>query len=206
LGLAADAGWLPQIDWLMLKKICMELEHFEGQYLSCNVSGQTLADPHFSDRLTQLIADTFINPQQLNLEISETIAIAADRVLEQSIFSQLAALYESGNAPRLMVDDFGSAFAQLQQLRSLIKQLPPNSIYALKLDRSFVAGVQNDPTNLTLCRATIEMAHNLGLEVIAEGVETESEAITLRGLSCDYLQGYLLGKPLPIDEYLLPSQ
>lgn len=202
LPLAEEAGWLSRIDWLMLTQACQELEHLTDQYLSVNVSGATLLEPGFSTRLRQLIADTFINPELLKLEISEAIAIGADQALEGKILPELAQLHQAPVAPALLVDDFGSAFAQLQQIKTLIEALPAGAVQALKLDSSFVRGVNEDPVSLTLCRMAIETAHSLGLSAIAEGVEHRPEETTLRGLGCDFLQGYLVGHPLPVDEYL----
>lgn len=208
LPLAEEAGWMDRIDWQQLERACATLESgLPGQYLSVNVSGQTLSQPGFAARLRKLLADTFVDPLQLKLEISETIAIGADRFLSSDqVLQQLSLVSSNVPAPGLWLDDFGSAFAQLQQLMILVRELNQDStnpaIQVVKLDGSFIRDLANDPTRLSICRAAIDMAHSLGLQALAEGVERDAEASALRALGCDLLQGYLLGEPLPLDEYL----
>jgi diguanylate cyclase len=205
LHIIQDAGWLPRLDWLILRQACADLEHFEGQWLSINVSGPTLAERGFRDRLVELLNGYWVDPRRINLEISETIAIGVDPIVSDGgILPKLGAINQVAPVG-LMVDDYGSAYAQLQALMALCQSLP--SVRFLKLDSALVSDVDSNPVKLTICRNAIELAHGLNLQAIAEGVETEPEAMTLRGLHCDQLQGYLLGRPLPIDEYAVyPSQ
>jgi len=93
------------------------------------------------------------------------------------------------------VDDFGTGFSSMRYL----KKLPFDG---LKIDRSFVSDVDTDNEKAVLVRAMIEMAHNLNLKVVAEGVETEAELAFLRAHACDYAQGYLLGRPMPAEQFL----
>lgn len=205
LGIMKDAGWLPRLDWLMLEHACAALEHFDEQWLSVNVSGPTLSQPDFGDRLVELLKGYWVAPSRINLEISETIAIGVDPTMADGmVMRQLEAIGQSASVG-LMVDDYGSAYAHLQALMTLCSALP--TLKFLKLDAALVTGIDSSPVKLTICRNAIELAHGLNLEAIAEGVETEAEAMTLRGLRCDKLQGYLLGRPLPLDDYLIePKQ
>jgi len=200
LPIAEEAGWLPRIDWLMLEQACRELEYFEGQWISVNLSGDTLLQPGFKERLAELMRGYFVSQEQISLEISESIAIGQSPNGISLVLKELGHLAGEIHQVKLFVDDYGSAFAQLQALMALCQKVP--SVKALKLDASLVSGLHKDTVKSTICRSTIDMAHGLGLDTIAEGVETEEEALALRGLGCDLLQGFLLGRPLPIEEYI----
>jgi EAL domain-containing protein (putative c-di-GMP-specific phosphodiesterase class I) len=109
----------------------------------------------------------------------------------QRVTEVLASL--RGFGVRLSLDDFGTGHASLAYL----KQLPLDQV---KIDRAFVTTMADDDGDLVIVRSTIDLARNLGLDVVAEGVETAAQAAFLRGVGTDLLQGYLLGRPLPADE------
>jgi EAL domain-containing protein (putative c-di-GMP-specific phosphodiesterase class I) len=94
---------------------------------------------------------------------------------------------------KLAIDDFGTGFSSLAYL----KQLP---VHELKIDKSFVMEMDSDENDAVIVRSTIDMAHNLGLKVVAEGVETQEVRDLLEILNCDVIQGYLLSRPVPADE------
>jgi EAL domain-containing protein (putative c-di-GMP-specific phosphodiesterase class I) len=128
-----------------------------------------------------------VRPEQLELEITETTILADPFHVRQV----LTRLHEMGL--RIAIDDFGTGYSSLAYL----KRLP---VQAIKIDRSFVMGMCEDASDATIVRSTIDLAHNLGLEVVAEGVETEEVWDALRALDCSLAQGYLIGRPAPASE------
>ena len=150
-----------------------------------NVTGRDLLDLGFPDEVAALLEKWDVPPAALELEITEnTILTNATRA--QDVLDRLSAL-----GVRLAIDDFGKGHSSLEHLA----QLP---IDVLKIDRSFVMHMAQ-PTNAAIVRSTIDLAHNLGLEVVAEGVETDAAALQLAALGCDTLQGFLLSRPVPAD-------
>ena len=124
-----------------------------------------------------------VDPQDLELEITES-GLLSDPAYANMLLHQLADI-----GVHLALDDFGTGYSSL----SYLKNLPVNQ---LKIDRSFVNNMSNDATDAMIVRSVIELAHNLGLDVTAEGVETADQLAHLRDLSCDTVQGYHLTKPL----------
>ncbi len=124
-----------------------------------------------------------MEPHYLELELTESVVM---QDAEVSILT-LTELKEMGLS--LSIDDFGTGYSSL----SYLKRLP---IDKLKIDRSFVRDVNNDPDDAEIIRGIISMAHSLGLKVIAEGVETKAQMTFLRSKSCDYIQGYYIGYPV----------
>jgi EAL domain-containing protein (putative c-di-GMP-specific phosphodiesterase class I) len=131
--------------------------------------------------------DSGLPPSVLELEITENVALNY-----QDSIDPLKTLHDLG--VKLAFDDFGTGYASL----SYLTRLP---LARIKIDRSFVMKVTEDAENSAIVRSLIVMAHNLGLEVIAEGVETEAQASFLRNERCEEAQGYLYAKPLPVAEF-----
>jgi EAL domain-containing protein (putative c-di-GMP-specific phosphodiesterase class I) len=124
----------------------------------------------------------------LELELTEGMLMAD---LDETLYT-LHALKESG--ARLAIDDFGTGYSSL----SYLTRFP---IDVLKIDRSFICGITSDASQLNITRAIISMAHSLKLEVVAEGVEYAEQAELLKQESCDLMQGYLYGRPMPAEEF-----
>jgi diguanylate cyclase (GGDEF)-like protein len=155
--------------------------------IAVNVSADDVLDPHFPAEVEQLIQEAGVAPQRLRLEITETAPVA-DLALAGTALRRLRA---AGVAVAL--DDFGTGYSSLSYLRQL-------DLDELKIDRSFVAGATADPAAGAIVRATVDLAHTLGLRVVAEGIEDAHSWQLLEALGCDVAQGYLLARPMPADE------
>ncbi|HEX2158420.1 MAG TPA: EAL domain-containing protein [Actinomycetes bacterium] len=155
-----------------------------GLSVAVNVSTRCLLDPAFPDQVASQLATWQVPPGLLMLEITESAVMAdPDRALEV-----LGRLHTLGVG--LAVDDFGTGYSSMAYL----KELP---IDELKIDRSFVSQMATSPSDAVIVRSTIDLGHNLGLRVVAEGVETQHTWEELTTLGCDTAQGYLLGRPMP---------
>lgn len=152
--------------------------------LAVNLSPRCLADVDFPVEVAALLEEHRITPGELTLEITEG-GLAAD---DERPLPALQSLRDLGI--RLSLDDFGTGYSSLSYLR----QLPVDEI---KIDKSFVLGMATDPGDLAIVRSIIDLARNLGITVVAEGVETEMTLNLLRDLNCDIAQGFLFSRPLP---------
>jgi len=164
-----------------------------GVYMSVNVSPVQLRDPTFPDLVQSVLGDCDLPASSLCLEVTET-ALMERR--ERSI-EALQRLRDLGVI--LAIDDFGTGQSSLAYLRDL-------PVHALKIDKSFVQHMEGRPSDHSIVAAIQILADEYGLKTIAEGVETESQDMTVQALGCDMLQGYGLGRPMPADqaELLIP--
>lgn len=155
----------------------------DDTHVSVNLSGRQFHDPGLLESVDQALRESGLSPLRLEFEITETVAMQdierADVILE--------ALHDRGI--RLLMDDFGTGHSSLSNLRRL-------PLHAVKIDRSFVADLPAERRARGIVTAIIAMAHQLGLEVIAEGVETEEQLAFLKAEGCDSAQGFLLGRPV----------
>jgi diguanylate cyclase (GGDEF)-like protein len=157
--------------------------------VAVNLSARSLRDENLSGLVEKSLRWHGVPASSLVLEITEN-AIMADPARAQTILAQLDAM-----GVLISVDDFGTGHSSLAYL----KRLP---VTELKIDKSFVLGVLEDPNDAAIVRATIELGHNLGLRVVAEGVETAEIYDYLRGLACDVSQGYFHARPMPPEQFL----
>jgi len=155
--------------------------------VSVNLSARILHDGHFHDRVAELLDRHGVSSEQLELEITESV-IMADPAHALDILTRI-----SGMGVALSIDDFGTGYSSLAYL----KKLPVN---AVKIDKSFVMHMTADQNDAQIVRSTIDLAHNLGLKVIAEGVENREVWDRLLALGCDQAQGYYMSRPLPAAE------
>lgn len=156
---------------------------------SANLSTLDLLDPWLIEHISGLLVKHGLAPQQLCLEITES-ALMDQPELALKHLNELSAL-----GLKLSIDDYGSGQASLAYL----KTLPVNE---LKIDREFVTAVSSLPKNAAIVRSTILLCHELGLDVVAEGAETDEELAWLKGHHCDVVQGYGIAKPMSLEEFL----
>jgi diguanylate cyclase (GGDEF)-like protein len=158
-----------------------------GLTMAVNVSPLELGEPGYAGRVLDACARTAIDPSRLQLEITETAIITQPRVTAEA----LTTLRQAGVCIHL--DDFGTGYSSL----SLLSELPLDGI---KIDRSFTAALGQDRSRTVVIEAITRLCRELGLSVIAEGIETEAQKQRLVDLDCDFGQGYLFGPPLPLDD------
>jgi diguanylate cyclase (GGDEF)-like protein len=158
-----------------------------GLGVAVNLSARDLLDLNLPDEVKLLLSETGIKPSLLELEITEN-TILSDPVRTRTILNRLKEL-----GVRLAIDDFGSGYSSLGYL----KRLP---LDVLKIDKSFVMTMMADEDSAAIVRSTIDLAHNLGLEVVAEGVASEHVSAILATLNCDAAQGFYFSGPIPADE------
>ena len=184
-----DSGLIEQVDWLMYARVITDMaSHDMPGYVAINVSPRHFRSPDFAERLLGLLDVAGVDPARLRIEITE-VALLDDA---PRISETLNLLRERGVLAQL--DDFGTGFSAL----SYLHRFP---IAALKIDRSFVTDLGGDARNesVAVIRAIVALAGSLGIEIIAEGVETMVQRERLRELGCVYAQGYLFGRPVPLD-------
>ncbi len=185
--LAEDAGLIGPLSRWVLKAALDQLVtlHQRGYLLkmAVNLSARNLHDMELPATVSRLLADSGINPKYLTLEITESAVMSnpSDGLII------LTALDKMGVS--LAIDDFGTGYSSLAYL----KRLPVDE---LKIDKSFVTEMEENDNDAVIVRSTIDLAHNLGLKVTAEGVETQDAWDTLSILGCDQSQGYFMGRPM----------
>jgi len=178
---------LPLGEWV-LDEACRQLREWKddglsGLTMAVNLSAHQLRSPNLIAYVTEILHRHGLNGHDLELEVTESVAMDNP---EASI-GRLKDLRNLG--VRLSIDDFGTGYSSL----SYLKLLP---IHTLKLDRSFVRDIETDANDVAICTATISLAHNLGLSVVAEGVENSAQQSLLMSHRCDFLQGFLYSKPV----------
>ena len=156
--------------------------------ISINISAQTLLDPDFAEQVTGMLAAHEVPPQRLVLEITES-SIMFDQELALHILTRFTDM-----GVRIAIDDFGTGYSSL----SYLKKLP---VSQLKIDKSFVLDMLDNDNDEVIVNATIDLGHNLGLQVIAEGVESEEIFKRLQQRGCDAMQGYHINYPLRGDDF-----
>ncbi|MBV7488172.1 bifunctional diguanylate cyclase/phosphodiesterase [Pseudomonas sp. PDM30] len=156
-------------------------------HMAINLSFRQFQDSQLLSTLSRLIAERGVEAQWLEFELTETAVMRRSDLVKQT----MDALGRLG--VRFSLDDFGTGFSSFVHLNSL-------PITLLKIDKSFVGGMEQREENRKLVHAMINLAHNLNLEVVAEGVETPEQLELLRGFECDQVQGYLISRPLPLAE------
>lgn len=192
--IAEETGLICQLGEWVLRQSCHQLRHWQDQRLtdiplviSVNLSTRQLNQPHLVEQIDRILQDTQISPTSLKLEITES-AIMEDTGLAAQKLEQIR-----DRGILLSIDDFGTGYSSLNYLHRL-------PVDTLKIDGSFINSIDTDGEKLELVRAIVGLAWNLGMDVVAEGVETARQLAQLRSLKCDSAQGYLFSKPVPSEQ------
>ncbi len=191
---AEDSGLIVDLGRWVIKSACAQLRSWAGHAalgrlsLSVNVSARQFHQPGFVDCVRKALADSGANPEKLKLELTESV------ILEKGdhVVARMRELSQLG--VRFSLDDFGTGYSSL----SYLKRLPFNQI---KIDQSFVRGVPGDRNDAAIVEAILAMSDSLRLEAVAEGVETQEQRAFLQDGGCGLYQGYLFGRPSPIEEF-----
>jgi EAL domain-containing protein (putative c-di-GMP-specific phosphodiesterase class I) len=199
--LAEERGLIVPIGRWVIQAACRQIRDWrmaglQAPAVAVNLSARQFTSDTLVDDIQAALAMHQVEPAELAVELTESVLMAdperASHVLHQ--------LHQLGM--RISIDDFGTGYSSL----SYLKRFPARTV---KIDRSFIAGLPGDRDDVAITEAVIAMAHSLGLNVVAEGVETAEQLDTLRRMRCDEAQGYLLGRPMPAAELamrLAPAQ
>ncbi len=189
VAVADETGLIIPMNRLLLREACKQLRSWQAQFpadpplsMSVNITSKEFAYPQLAKGIGETLQQTGVDPNNLQLEITETIAMG-DPEKAASVLSELKAL-----GVRLSVDDFGTGYSSLSRLQ----EFPVDS---LKIDRAFISCMDSDAESDKIVRIIIMLAQNLGLVTVAEGTETEEQVNQLKGLDCRFAQGYYFSKP-----------
>jgi EAL domain-containing protein (putative c-di-GMP-specific phosphodiesterase class I)/FixJ family two-component response regulator/GGDEF domain-containing protein len=191
--LLEENGLINQVGEWVLREACRcnrqwQDEGLEPIRIAVNLSARQFSDNDIRKVVGQVLRDTGLDPQWLELELTESIVLLdADNVIHT-----MNALNADGVSH--VLDDFGTGYSSL----SYLQRLP---VARIKIDRAFVTHITSNPGDAAIVRAVVGMAHNLGISVIAEGVETEGQLGFLRGVGCEEIQGYYFSQPLPEQQF-----
>ncbi|MBI5486385.1 MAG: EAL domain-containing protein [Deltaproteobacteria bacterium] len=189
---AEQSGLVVPIGWQVLRRACAwaagsTRRRRAGQVpISVNLSPRQVAEPDLVDRVRDALSTTGLEPRHLKLEITETSLMEDSRRGADA----LAALRTLGVA--VCLDDFGTGYSSLHYLHRFPLQ-------DLKIDRSFVSEVDRNPRNAAILSTIVTLGHGLGMDVVAEGIETEEQLAAVRRLGCDHGQGFLFSRPVDLD-------
>ncbi len=192
--MAEETGLILPLGHWVLEAACAQLTRWAGQpgmahlTMSVNVSARQFHQDDFVDEVLAVLARTGADPQRLKLELTESVLIAD----VEGVIAKMTVL--KGKGVGFALDDFGTGYSSL----SYLKRLPLDQ---LKIDQGFVRDILHDANDAAIARMVLALADSLGLSVIAEGVETELQREFLARLGCHSYQGYLFGRPVPIEVF-----
>jgi diguanylate cyclase (GGDEF)-like protein len=187
--LAEQSGLISEVGSWVLTQACSDQQLWRGRHSSelavaVNVSAHQFMSPGFADSIGEIVDGASIKPEALILEVTESVFVGdANRAL--AVFDALNNL-----GVRLSLDDFGTGYSSLSYLMNFL-------VDSVKVDRAFTANLVGDPASQTIVSAIIDLAHDLGISVVAEGVETAQQHLELARLGCDFCQGYYFAVPGP---------
>lgn len=189
--LAEESGLIVPIGEWVLNTACRQLKAWEKEGLgplsvAVNISIRQFYQPNLAFKIADALNETGIDPARLTIEITESMTMDVEAATK--VLRELKAL-----GVNISIDDFGTGYSSLSYLRTF-------PIDSLKIDKSFISDMAHSKSGQNIATAILLMAHNLGLSVIAEGVETTEQLDLLRNYKCDSAQGYLFSPPLPAEE------
>lgn len=188
--LAEETGLILPLGLIVLREACHQLRRWQQRsrsdrelIMSVNLSGKQLMQSDLTDRIAEVLRESDVSPRHLKLEITETV------VMENPELASITLAKLRGLGVRLSIDDFGTGYSSL----SYLNRFPVDT---LKIDRSFISAMMQADDNLQIVKTIVTLAANLGMQVVAEGVETEEELNHLKQLGCEYAQGFLFSEPM----------
>jgi EAL domain-containing protein (putative c-di-GMP-specific phosphodiesterase class I) len=191
--LAEETGLIVPIGRLVLMRACMAAKKwkesgFSNFRVAVNLSPRQFNQSELVIDIINILKDTGLPPENLELEITESMVMANPEGAT-AILRELRAV-----GVHLAIDDFGTGYSSLGYLKSF-------PVHTLKIDSSFIKDIPADPDDVAITQAIIAMGHSLRLEVVAEGVESAEQLDFLRNNGCDFMQGFLVGMPMPAEEF-----
>ncbi|NJN66333.1 MAG: EAL domain-containing protein [Chloroflexaceae bacterium] len=190
IGVAEETGLIEDIDWLVLREASRQLQEWHERMpwepllsMNVNLSGKQFTRPDLAAQIEQVLRETRLDPHSLRIEITES-TLMENMAVAATTLHQLHALGVS-----IAIDDFGTGYSSLNYLLNL-------PIHVLKIDRSFISQIETDRSQHEIVSTIIMLSHKLGLQVVAEGVETTTQRAQLCALGCEYGQGYLISRPV----------
>jgi diguanylate cyclase (GGDEF)-like protein/PAS domain S-box-containing protein len=187
--LAEETGIIFDLEQQILKRVCADIKTWRSgmdgvfPFVSVNLSGKELTNPRFARQVGEILEGFDVDPLRLRFELTES-SIVQNAAVAADVLAELNAL-----GVLVYIDDFGTGYSSLSSLHSF-------PIDTLKIDQSFVSGTENRPGNWEIVKVIIGLAKNLGLDVIAEGIETVEQLSAIRELGCHYGQGYYFSRPV----------
>ncbi|MBP0017038.1 MAG: EAL domain-containing protein [Cyanobacteria bacterium SBLK] len=193
LPLAQEVGLLDRIGRYVMERACEQVKYWQQEFkcplrLAVNLSSGQFEQAGLHDQILQILTQTSLAPEDLELELTEN-SLERDCLTSKR---RLDALHQLG--VKIAIDNFGTGYSSLQYLQKF-------KFDTLKIDRCFIQEIDRNASNGAIVRATIEMAHHLGLKVVAEGVESQEEMSYLQANHCDFIQGFYFSQPLPAEEF-----
>ena len=186
-----DTGRINEVGRWVIREACtqmrrLQLDHSIAVNVAINLSGRQFSDPGLADYVAAVLAESRLDPACVEFEITES-------VLMNNVGGTLDTLKAfDAMGIRVSMDDFGTGYSSLGYLRRF-------KIHTLKIDRSFIADITRDNDATAIVRTIVSLSHNLGIRIVAEGVETVSQCNMLKAMQCDAIQGYIVKEPLPYE-------